>query len=141
MHIGTTSRLRLFAVCLLLLCVHSAACASRAVAQPPKSRGNTEPDNLRGTGESDPRAERAEGRAGAGEGGEFVLVEEDRPEHPLLVVPTFERFVTKQDYYTNYDDFYHCAKVASGAVRVVRPAVVEQVAEGWRLKLKGELKV
>jgi hypothetical protein len=75
------------------------------------------------------------------ERGEFLLVEDDRPAHPLLLIPGIERFVTKQDFYNNYDDFYHCPKVTSGEVWIVSPAIVEEVPEGWQLRLKGELKV
>ena len=75
------------------------------------------------------------------ERGEFLLVEDDRLAHPLLVIPSMERFVTKQDFYNNYDGFYNCMKVTSGEVWIVSPAIVEEVAEGWQLRLKGELKL
>jgi hypothetical protein len=76
-----------------------------------------------------------------GEGGEFVLIEDDNTAHRQLVVPSLKRFGTKQDFYSNYDDFYDCARVTSGEVSIVRPALVFRVAEGWQLYQKGELKV
>lgn len=50
------------------------------------------------------------------EKGEFLLVMGDSPERPLLIIPSVTRFITKQDYYNYFAEFYHCDNVTSGAV-------------------------
>ena len=82
-----------------------------------------------------------EGHVVAAEKGEFFLVMGDSPERPLLLIPSLVRFLTKQDYYTLFEEFYRCDKVTSGEVWVIEPAVASRIQGGWSLCEKGRLDI
>ncbi len=46
------------------------------------------------------------------EDGEFVLILDGNSSNQLIVIPTITSFITKQDFYENYQDFYHCENAA-----------------------------
>jgi hypothetical protein len=73
--------------------------------------------------------------------GEFVLVRNgNEPGHEFML-PRTPRFSTKRDFYEYYQDYYYCAGPASGEVRVVQPAIVDRVSDGWKLKTHGLLEI
>ena len=75
------------------------------------------------------------------EDGEFVLVRNgNEPGHEFML-PRTPRLSTKRDFYDYYQDYYYCADPAAGEVQVVRPAVVDRVASGWKLETHGVLEV
>src|SRR6266404_460877 len=75
------------------------------------------------------------------EDGEFVLILDGNSSNQLIVIPTITSFITKQDFYENYQDFYHCENPSAGEVIIVEPTVVNRVEGGWRLSEAGRLEV
>jgi hypothetical protein len=76
--------------------------------------------------------------------GELMLIRDTRladEAQPLFVVPRATQFQTKQDFYTHYAKYYDCVRPTAGSVWILGPAVVENVAGGWRLREKGMLEI
>jgi len=75
------------------------------------------------------------------EDGEFVLILDGNASNQLIVIPTLTSFITKQDFYEHYQDYYHCENPSAGEVIIVEPTVVDRVEGGWRLSEAGRLEV
>jgi len=75
------------------------------------------------------------------EDGEFVLILDGNASNQLIVIPTLTSFITKQDFYEHYQDYYHCENPSAGEVIIVEPTVVNRVDGGWRLSEAGRLEV
>lgn len=75
------------------------------------------------------------------EDGEFVLIPDGNASHQPILIPAITRFVTKQEFYEHYQDYYHCESPSAGDVIVIEPAVVEKIEGGWRLGEAGRLEV
>jgi len=76
------------------------------------------------------------------ENGDLALVSaHSNPAGMYYLVPKLSRFPTKQDYYTVYEQYFECNQPYSGAVTIIRPAMVYAVDGGWQLDQKGQLKV
>jgi hypothetical protein len=75
------------------------------------------------------------------EDGEFVLILDGNASHKLIVIPALTNFITKQDFYERYQDYYHCENPSPGEVIVIEPTVVARVDGGWRLSEAGRLEV
>jgi hypothetical protein len=75
------------------------------------------------------------------EDGEFVLILDGNSSNQLIIIPTITSFITKQDFYENYQDYYHCENPSAGEVIIVEPTVVNRVEGGWRLSEAGRLEV
>jgi len=74
--------------------------------------------------------------------GELVLMQDTRsPGKPLFVIPRIEQFVVKQEFHVFLERYYDCASPVAGELCIVAPAVVSQVAGGWKLLKKGLLEV
>ena len=73
--------------------------------------------------------------------GEFVLVSVGSENSRFIVLPRSVRFESKRDFYELYQDYYHCAKVDTGEVHIIEPAVVEPVQGGWKLQSMGVLEI
>lgn len=74
--------------------------------------------------------------------GTFVLVHDAGiPGGQLYAVPRLTRFLAAEDFYNHYEQFYDCARPASGEIWVNAPAVVRATEGGWKLADKGELEV
>ncbi|HEX6096676.1 MAG TPA: hypothetical protein VF432_10160 [Thermoanaerobaculia bacterium] len=56
-------------------------------------------------------------------------------------IPVHEKFQTKQLFDTYYNPAYECRVPGSGDVWVVRPALVRQDGDFWRLDERGEIEV
>lgn len=74
------------------------------------------------------------------ENGEFVLVN-DRETRRLHLLPRSPRFASKRDFYELYQDCFHCTNVNAGELHVIEPALVERVADGWKLQSMGVLEI
>jgi hypothetical protein len=77
----------------------------------------------------------------AAEGGEFVLVRDGNGPGQPVAVPAVTRFTSRGDFYADYQDYYHCADPSAGEVLITSPALVEEVAGGWKLREPGVLEV
>jgi hypothetical protein len=75
------------------------------------------------------------------EDGEFVLILDGSASNQLIVIPALTNFITKQDFYEHYQDYYHCENPSAGEVIIVEPTVVDRVEGGWRLSEAGRLEV
>jgi hypothetical protein len=76
--------------------------------------------------------------------GIFLMVKDtDSYGSRYLVFPKVEKFSTKQDYYTYYQNYYHCDNPSGGEVWIVKPAAVTAHKDIPDLKLteKGELQI
>ena len=65
----------------------------------------------------------------------------DAPRGMAYAVPKLSRFNTKQQYHTHYQEYFDCNPPFSGAVTILRAALVEAVDGGWELRERGELRV
>ncbi|MDT5295327.1 MAG: eukaryotic-like serine/threonine-protein kinase [Acidobacteriota bacterium] len=75
-------------------------------------------------------------------GGPFALLHDwGVPGGIVYLLPRLMYFQTRQDFYNYYQPFYDCAHPLAGEVWIVKPAVVERVVGGWRLREKGVLEV
>jgi hypothetical protein len=75
------------------------------------------------------------------EDGEFVLILDGNASHQPIVIPALTSFISKQDFYEHYQDYYHCDHPSAGEVIIIEPTVVEKVEGGWRLSEAGRLEV
>jgi hypothetical protein len=75
------------------------------------------------------------------EDGEFVLIPDGNASHQPIVIPALTSFITKQDFYEHYQDYYHCENPSAGEVIIIEPTIVEKVEGGWRLSEAGRLEV
>ena len=73
--------------------------------------------------------------------GEFVLIPNGKASNPSILLPKLTRFAAKQDFYSNYKDYYDCDDPAAGEVLIVYPAIVDQVEGGWKVREVGRLRV
>lgn len=74
--------------------------------------------------------------------GELVLIDDRAAsDSSSFVVPRATQFQMKQDFYTYYDHYFDCERLASGPVWIVKPAIVDRVQDGWMLRTKGVLEV
>jgi osmotically-inducible protein OsmY len=72
--------------------------------------------------------------------GELALVPDGGvPGGLLYVVPTVNRFTTRQDFHSYYEKFYDCYNPSAGEVWIVEPATVDTISGGWKLRDKGVL--
>ena len=73
--------------------------------------------------------------------GEFVLVRNgDQAGHELML-PRLPHFSVKRDFYDYYQDSFYCAEPSGGEVRVIEPAIVDRVENGWKLQARGILEI
>lgn len=73
--------------------------------------------------------------------GEFVLIPRGTAAGEPIALPALTSFTSRQDFYQNYQDCYHCENPAAGDVIIMEPAVVAKVEGGWRLREAGRLEV
>src|SRR5262245_21131158 len=72
--------------------------------------------------------------------GEFVIVN-GNIDSAAIVLPRATSFAAKRDFYEFYQDYYHCASPNAGEIKIVQPAEVNKVRDGWRMKETGILEV
>ena len=75
------------------------------------------------------------------EKGEFVLVTHSNGVAQAIVLPELVKFARKEDFYENYQDYYHCVRPSAGQIVIIQPAAVERIEGGWRLKEAGILEI
>src|SRR5205085_1656335 len=74
--------------------------------------------------------------------GALALVHEwGVPGGALYLIPRRARLNTKDEFYNYYGAYYGCYQPAAGQIWIVKPALVDRVAGGWRLREKGLLEV
>src|SRR5215468_1131017 len=73
--------------------------------------------------------------------GEFVLIGNDGDVNQSIILPRSVRFSSKRDFYELFQDYYHCAKLYVGEVRILEPAVVTRNGQGWKFQTAGVLEV
>jgi Tfp pilus assembly protein PilF len=73
--------------------------------------------------------------------GECVLVPIRGESALSIVIPGATTLSSKQNYYNIYYELFNCQNPAAGDVVILQPAVVETVAEGWKLKEAGSIEI
>ncbi len=73
---------------------------------------------------------------------EFLIVKDNALADGLFyAVPSFNRFSTRSDYLTYYQNYYACENPSGGAVWILVPTTVRRVEGGWKLEDMGELEI
>lgn len=73
---------------------------------------------------------------------EFLIVKDNALADGLFyAVPSFNRFSTKSEYLTYYQNYYACENPSGGAVWILAPTTVRRVEGGWKLEEMGELEI
>jgi len=72
--------------------------------------------------------------------GEFVLIRNGTTDAETILLPKRTHFSSGTDY-AIYAGLYDCNRPATGEVRILSPAVVEESAGGWRARQRGRLEV
>lgn len=70
-----------------------------------------------------------------------LIRDSDAPRGMSYMVPKLSRFNTKQEYHTHYQEYFDCNAPYSGAVTIMKTALVEAVDGGWELRERGQLRV
>jgi hypothetical protein len=73
---------------------------------------------------------------------EFLIVKDNALADGLFyAVPSFNRFSTRSDYLTYYQNYYACENPSGGTVWILAPTTVRRVEGGWKLEEMGELEI
>ena len=72
------------------------------------------------------------------EDGEFVVVTNV---DNAIVLPRTAKFASRRDFYEFYQDYYHCQNPDAGEVKIIQPAILTHVENGWSLETPGILEV
>jgi len=75
------------------------------------------------------------------EDGEYVVVQNGSEVGHELMLPRMPSFSTKRDFYDHYQDSFYCTEPTAGEVKVIEPAVVDRIENGWKLNTPGVLEV
>lgn len=73
---------------------------------------------------------------------EFLIVKDNALADGLFyAVPSFNRFSTRSDYLTYYQNYYACENPSGGTVWILAPTTVRRIEGGWKLEEMGELEI
>ena len=72
--------------------------------------------------------------------GEFIVIRNGTNNAETILLPKRTHFSSSHDY-AIYAGLYDCTKPAAGEVRILSPAVVEEVDVGWRARERGRLEL
>jgi hypothetical protein len=73
---------------------------------------------------------------------EFVIVKDPSLKDELFfAVPSMVRLFTQNYYFNFFQSYYTCENPAGGMVWIISPAIVQRVANGWKLLKKGKMEM